>query len=171
MHIRPFNALLKGSISEITIDTVLQLKGNICNDYTGWFITCATSKAAFTKISQRRISIGLVSFQTKRFSYLFHVSVVHGVVRHFIWLEFNNLLQLIAITFPLADNDHFIKQEYIPGDTYTCICWKMRFVAPIHSHFSEHGLTGPVLFGWRWSTPSALHLSLASRTPPVSPAA
>lgn len=121
-----------------------------------------------------------VSFQNKkRDSYLFHVSVVHGVVRHFIWLQFNNLFEFIAIAFPLADNDHFIEQEYIPEDIHTHSRWASAIVAVGWLYFShpwgsfsvEFELTGPVSFGWRWSTPSALRRSLASRTPPVSPAA
>lgn len=50
-------------------------------------------------------------------SYLFHVSVVHGVVRHLVQLQLDNLFELVAVAFPLADNDHFIKQEYVPRDT------------------------------------------------------
>lgn len=34
-------------------------------------------------------------------------------------LQLNNLFELIAIAFPLADNDHFIKEEYIPEDNHT----------------------------------------------------
>lgn len=104
------------SISEITINEVPLLKGNICNDYMGWFITCASNKAAFPLQAN---AFSPASFQTKGCSYLFHIFVVHGVVRHFIWLQFNNLFELIAITFPLADNDHFIKQENIPADTHS----------------------------------------------------
>lgn len=54
-----------------------------------------------------------------RCSYLFHVSVVRRVIRHFMILQLNNLFELIAIAFPLADNDHFIKEEYIPEDNHT----------------------------------------------------
>lgn len=67
-------------------------------------------------ISQRTQSICAIVSLTR--SYLFHVSVVHGVVRHLIRLQLDNLFELIAIAFPLADNDHFIKQEYVPKDTH-----------------------------------------------------
>lgn len=66
-------------------------------------------------ISQQTQSICAIVSLTR--SYLFHVSVVHGVVRHLIWLQLDNLFELIAIAFPLADNDNFIKQEYVPKDT------------------------------------------------------
>ena len=50
-------------------------------------------------------------------AYLLHVPVVHGVVRHFVRLQLNDLLQFIAVAFPLAHYDHFIKQEYVPWET------------------------------------------------------
>lgn len=171
MHIRLSDALLKGSISGITIDKVLHLKGNICTDCTEWFITCVTGKAGFAKTSRQRNSFGRVSFQSKR-SYLFHVSVVHGVVRHFVRLQLDNLLELIAVAFPLAHYDHFVKQEYVPGETRAHVmhalskCRTTSFLNP-----RLRILTDPVLFGWRWSTPWAPRQSSASHTPPVWPAA
>lgn len=62
-----------------------------------------------------------LKFQTKeiegrwRGTYLFHVPVIHGVVRHFIRLQLDNLFELVAIAFPLADYDHFVKQEDVPS--------------------------------------------------------
>lgn len=109
-------------------------------------------------------------FKLRRCSYLFHVSVVHGVIRHFIWLQLNNLFQLIAIAFPLADNDNFIKQENIPGDTYRCIVWKMWFESLyFFTHFleffrvwthrscfvrltMEHTFSSPSIFGLPYSS-------------------
>lgn len=47
-------------------------------------------------------------------SYLFHVPVVHGVVWHLVRLQLDDLLELVAVAFPLADYDHFVKQEDVP---------------------------------------------------------
>lgn len=49
-----------------------------------------------------------------RGTYLFHVPVVHGVIGHFVRLQLDDLLQLVAVAFPLADYDHFVKQEDVP---------------------------------------------------------
>lgn len=46
--------------------------------------------------------------------YLFHVPVVHGVVCHLVRLQLDDLLELVAVAFPLADYDHFVKQEDVP---------------------------------------------------------
>lgn len=68
-----------------------------------------------------KISFVFSPVKTKQmfFFYLFHVSVVHEVIWHFVRLQFNNLLQLIIIAFPLAHNDHFVKEEDIPGNVET----------------------------------------------------
>lgn len=50
-----------------------------------------------------------------RKTYLFHVPVVHGVVRHFVRLQLDDLLELVAVAFSLADYDHFVKQEDVPS--------------------------------------------------------
>lgn len=49
-----------------------------------------------------------------RKTYLFHVPVVHGVVGHFVRLQLDDLLELVAVALPLADDDHFVKQEDVP---------------------------------------------------------
>jgi len=110
------------------------------------------------------------------YAHLLHVSVVQRVVRHLVQLQFDDLFELVAVAFPLADDDHFVEQEYIPEDTHThthsCLLSAPGyFYSSCLFFFNFFGLTGPVSSGWRWSTPSALRLSLASRTPPVSPAA
>lgn len=86
-------------------------------------------------------------FQSER-SYLFHVSVVHGVVRHFVRLQLDNLLELIAVAFPLAHYDHFVKQEYVPEETRAHVmhalsnCRTTSFLNP-----RLRILTDPVWFG------------------------
>lgn len=47
-------------------------------------------------------------------AHLLHVPVVHGVVGHLVVLQLDDLLQLIVVAFALADDHHFIKQEYVP---------------------------------------------------------
>lgn len=88
----------------------------------------------------------------KEDSYLFHVPVVHGVIRHFIRLQLNNLFEFIAIAFPLADNDHFIKQEYIPEDIHThsmsMCCENMSLLAL--GCFNSH-ILWVVFFSWVWT--------------------
>lgn len=119
----------------------------------------------------KRKSFGRVSFQSKR-SYLLHVSVVHGVVRHFVRLQLDNLLELIAVAFPLAHYDHFVKQEYVPEETRAHVMHALskRRTTSFLSPWLRI-LTDPVWFGWRWSTPWAPRQSSASHTPPVWPAA
>lgn len=108
----------------------------------------ALARLPLRKVSLRQKRFGSVFYWNRKglFSYLFHVSVVHGVVWHFIHLQFNNFFELIAIAFPLADNDHFIKQEYIPERIDTqihCSFWRWEndtFVIFLQSWYS------PVLF-------------------------
>lgn len=152
-------------ISEITINKVLQLKGNIWSDYAGWFIACSPRLCGESVHSRN-------APEAQTGSYLFHVSVVHGVVRHLIQLQLNNLFELVAVAFPLAHDDHFIKQEYVPEDTSVYSSFKRESrPGPGIARNCLWEFTCPVSFGWRWSTPSARRRSLACRTPPVSPAA
>lgn len=137
-------------------------------------ITWDVSSPALAWLSFRshcvRNCFALSIFKSKGWlSYLFHVSVVHGVVRHFIRLQFNNLFELIAIAFPLADNDHFIKQEYIPEDTHTnsLLIWQWEnytfvvglFFCRVWTHRScfvrltmEQTFSSPSIFGLPYSS-------------------
>lgn len=47
-------------------------------------------------------------------SHLLHVPVVHGIVRHLVGLQFDDLLQLVAVSFPLTNDHHFIEEENVP---------------------------------------------------------
>lgn len=50
-------------------------------------------------------------------AHLLDVLVVHGVVGHLVAQQLYDLLQLVAVTPPLADDDHLVKQEQVPGPT------------------------------------------------------
>lgn len=119
IHSGYLNASFLASTVYLTVNNILQLKDNIDSDYTGWFITCSARLFRWSH-GQQNQSVQSLHFRIQSCSYLFHVSVVHGVVRHLIGLQLDNLFELIAVAFPLADDDHFIKQEYVPTDTYTC---------------------------------------------------
>lgn len=117
--------------------------------------------------------------------YLFHVPVVHGVVWHLVRLQLDDLLELVAVAFPLADYDHFVKQEDVPeggggarlrtgccssdNERHSWLCASVFLFFFILSLVFL--LTGPAWSGWRWSRPSAPRRSSACRTPPAWPAA
>lgn len=48
-------------------------------------------------------------------AHLLDVLVVHGVVGHFVEEQLDDLLQLVAVAPPLADDDHLVEQEQVPG--------------------------------------------------------
>lgn len=50
-------------------------------------------------------------------SHLLDVLVVHGVVSHLVEEQLDDLLQLVAVAPPFADDDHLVKQEQVPGPT------------------------------------------------------
>ena len=48
-------------------------------------------------------------------AHLLDVLVVHGVVSHLVAEQLYDLLQLVAVAPPLADDDHLVKQEQVPA--------------------------------------------------------
>lgn len=48
-------------------------------------------------------------------AHLLDVLVVHWVIGHLVEEQLNNFLELIAVASPLADNDHLVEQEQVPG--------------------------------------------------------
>lgn len=42
-------------------------------------------------------------------TYLLNVLIIHGVISHLVEEQLNNFLQLIIVSFPLADDHHFVK--------------------------------------------------------------
>lgn len=148
-------------ISKITISKVLQHKGDIYSDYQ-WFITCSAGRCG--DLIANTISLcDCFAFSAQTRSYLFHVSVVHGVVRHLIRLQLDNLFEFIAIAFPLADNDHLIKQEYVPKDakiySQTKVTTGIGLLCGLWIHLScfvrltmEHTFSSPSIFGLPYSS-------------------
>lgn len=52
-------------------------------------------------------------------AHLLDVLVVHGVVGHLVEEQLYDLLQLVAVAPPLADDDHLVKQEQVPAQQHS----------------------------------------------------